>query len=597
MQVLDRTIGLNFKGNRATVSVWAPEAKELSVKTESLILPLKPAGRGYWSTTTDKILAGDKYWIVMDGKQFPDPASLAQPEGVHGPSMAVDLQYSWSDKDWLNLPLEDYIIYELHTGTFSLGSNFEGIGQKLDYLLELGITAIEIMPVASFPGERNWGYDGVFPSSVQQSYGGAHELQKLVELCHEKGLAVILDVVYNHVGPEGNYLPEFGPYFTKKYQTPWGEAVNFDDAGSDEVRKFIIENALMWFRDFHVDALRLDAVHAIKDFSASHILQEISRSTDELMKQTGRVHYLIAECDLNDPKYISTIKENGMGMDAQWVDEFHHALRVTAGEPKKGYYSDFSGIGQLAKSFEDAYVYTGTYSEERKRTFGRTASGHPAKQFIVFSQNHDQIGNRMLGERSGSLYSFEMQKLLAASVMLSPFIPLIFMGEEWGASSPFLYFVSHSDEQLIAQVREGRSAEFAAMHENGDAPDPQDENTFQRSKLNWTELESQSHKAMFEWFKTLISLRKNHEILCKSDLKAVRSHVFEDQNCMMVERGIQHGSELILCMYNFSGSVQQLSVPTHISLVQKIVDSATVEGNSPEALQPESFIAYSAKYV
>ena len=386
--------------------------------------------------------------------------------------MAVDLAYDWKDEQWKNIPFNDYIIYELHTGTFSPEGNFSGIKTRLDHLLSLGITAIEIMPVAAFPGDRNWGYDGVFPFAVQASYGGAKALQDLVAACHEKGLAVILDVVYNHVGPEGNYLEHFAAYFTDKYHTPWGRAVNFDDKDSDGVRAFVVENALMWFRDFHIDALRLDAVHAIKDFGAVHILEEIRRRTDELMKETGRIHYLIAESDLNDPRYISSIAQYGLGMDAQWVDEFHHALRVTAGENRIGYYLDFNGLSDLAKSYADAYVYTGAYSEERRKTFGRAAKNHPGQQFIVFSQNHDQVGNRMLGERSSTLYGFRMQRLMAAAVLCAPYLPLLFMGEEYGETSPFLYFVSHKDPELIEMVRKGRREEFAALHAKGECTRP-----------------------------------------------------------------------------------------------------------------------------
>ncbi|MEJ2883448.1 malto-oligosyltrehalose trehalohydrolase [Pedobacter sp. GR22-6] len=598
MQGLRRTIGLNFNEHQqAVINIWAPNAKRLSVKTASSIVVLQQQPHGYWGATSNELSEGEEYWLLLDEQLLPDPTALSQPRGVHGPSMALSLGYAWTDADWCNPALEDYLIYELHTGTFSPEGDFNGIAARLDHLLELGITAIEVMPIASFPGERNWGYDGVFPFAVQHSYGGAAGLQQLVDLCHAKGLAVILDVVYNHMGPEGNYLNEFGPFFTSKYQTPWGEAINFDDAGCDGVRDFVVENVLMWFRDFHIDALRLDAVHAIRDFSARHILQEIRLQTDELMKQTGRVYYLIAECDLNDPRYISDLSKNGMGMDAQWVDEFHHALRVSAGEPRKGYYADFSGLAQLAKSFQDAYVYTGAYSEERQKRFGRAATAHPAKQFVVFSQNHDQIGNRMLAERSSALYSFEMQKLLAAAVLLSPFIPLLFMGEEWGAGSPFLYFVSHTEEELIAKVREGRKAEFAAMHLNGTAPDPQDEQTFLDSKLNWEELEGQQQQQLFKWYKQLIALRKHEELLRRPELSAVRCQVFEEQKCLLIERGLSGSKAFICCLFNFSNTRQQLAVPAHMTLIEKIADSAVGNGNTLTSFQPESFLAYSAYYV
>lgn len=486
-----RNIGVNFdRQGLAIIKVWAPNANTLQVVLENanLHLPLSKQTQGYWSLETNQIKPGDLYWINIDGENLPDPASLDQPQGVHGPSKALDLLHNVpsNEGNWVNHPLNEYLIYELHAGTFSTEGNFEGIINRLDYLITLGINAIEIMPIAAFPGERNWGYDGVFPFAVQESYGGAEGLKALVHACHNRGIAIILDVVYNHMGPEGNYLPRFGPYFTDKYHTPWGSAINFDDNGCDGVREFFIENALMWFRDFHIDALRLDAVHAIKDLGAKHVLQEISQQTAMLSAQTGRIHYLIAESDLNDPRYISDLSNNGLGMDSQWVDEFHHALRVTAGEPRMGYYKDFNGIEDLAKSYRDAYVYTGAFSEERNRKFGKEATGHPGKQFVVFSQNHDQIGNRMLGERSAMLYSPNMQKLMAAAVFCAPFIPMIFMGEEWGSKDPFLYFVSHTDSELVEQVRKGRKDEFAAMHAEGEAPDPQSEKTFLQSKLDWT---------------------------------------------------------------------------------------------------------------
>ncbi|HYF03863.1 MAG TPA: alpha-amylase family glycosyl hydrolase, partial [Patescibacteria group bacterium] len=345
--VMRRTIGVNFLNNgEAEISIWAPLRESVALLFKNTKLLLKKDEWGYWNGTTNLLKKGDTYKILLDDeKELPDPASLSQPDGVHAHSQTIDVRnFAWTDTAWKNVPLQDYIFYELHTGTFTPEGTFNSIEEKLDFLKSLGITAIEIMPVAQFPGERNWGYDGVFPFAVQNSYGGAEGLQRLVNACHEKGIAVVLDVVYNHLGPEGNYFGEYGPFFTEKYKTPWGDAINFDDAYCDGVRKFFIENALMWFRDFHIDALRLDAVHAIKDFSPTHILKEIKEHVDELMQQTGRTHYLIVELDLNDNRFINPLQKGGYGMDAQWIDEFHHALRVTSGQEKSGYYSDFSGI-------------------------------------------------------------------------------------------------------------------------------------------------------------------------------------------------------------------------------------------------------------
>ena len=378
-----------FEDGSAQIVLWAPNADKAEIFLQhGKKLPLNKGDKGYWTLKTDQLKPGDGYkFLLNEKKELPDPASLAQPDGVHGPSQAIDLsKYQWQTNDWQPLPLSDYLIYELHTGTFTPQGTFEGIETKLQYLKELGVTAIEIMPVAQFPGERNWGYDGVFPYAVQNSYGGAEGLMKLVDTCHAHGLAVILDVVYNHVGPEGNYFNEFGPYFTNKYNTPWGNAINFDDAGCDEVRNYFVQNVLMWFRDFKIDALRLDAVHAIKDLSPKHILLQMREAVDQLMAETGRSHYMIIEFDLNDKRFIDPVEKHGYGMDAQWIDEFHHALRVTAGGERNGYYSDFAGIEHLAKSYSDAYVYDGVYSAERQKTFG-TKTDNPGSQFVVFSQN------------------------------------------------------------------------------------------------------------------------------------------------------------------------------------------------------------------
>jgi len=604
IDVLKRNIGLCDREGIWNFRVWAPLAKHVAIELDSNgdRIALEAEGYGYWGVETTAIQDGDLYRILLDeDRRLPDPASLAQPEGVHGPSMAVRLDgYSWRDKDWKNPDLGDYIIYELHTGTFSDEGDFEGIAAKLDHLVELGITAIELMPVAAFPGERNWGYDGVFPFAVQWNYGGAGGLRRLVECCHEKGLAVILDVVYNHLGPEGNCLSEFGPYFTEKYRTPWGNAINFDDRGCHGVREYFIENVLMWFRDFHIDALRLDAVHAIKDFSAVHILQAIRQHTDLLMEQTGRRHYLIAECDLNDPRYIEATEHNGLGMDAQWTDEFHHALRVSAGEERKGYYADFNGIRHLAKSYRDGYVYTGQFSEEREQYFGRLPEGHEGHQFVVFSQNHDQVGNRMMGERTSTLVSFEMQKLLAAAVLFSPYLPMLFMGEEWGETNPFQYFIDHEDPELVELVRKGRKEEFAAMHAEGESPDPKAVQTFLQCKLNWSLPETGRHERMLAYYRHLIALRKRNQVLRAGKRSELRCYTFDAQQCLMLERRLKGSNELVLCLMNFSGQPQHLQLPGHVISPTKLVDSAAPvwlgPDNAPGQIQSHSFIAYSAFY-
>ncbi|MXV51491.1 malto-oligosyltrehalose trehalohydrolase [Pedobacter sp. HMF7647] len=606
-----RSIGVNFQEDgKAVVRVWAPSADKLDllIVQTGEVVSLNKREFGYWQVTTDRLNAGDKYCFLIDGKiKRPDPASLSQPDGVHESSQAVSLkEFNWTDTGWTNPPLGDYIFYELHTGVFSPEGTFSGIEEKLDYLLELGITAIEIMPVAQFPGNRNWGYDGVFPFAVQNSYGGPNGLRHLINACHNKGVAVVLDVVYNHMGPEGNYFDSFGPYFTDKYNTPWGSAINVDDAWCDGVREYFIENALMWFRDFHVDALRLDAVHAIKDLSATHILREIKENVDALMKQSSRKHHLIVELDLNDHRFIDPVKNCGYGMDAQWIDEFHHALRVAAGGDTNGYYSDFDGINHLAKAYRDAYVFDGMYSPHRKKIFG-SKTGNPGWQFIVFSQNHDQVGNRMLGERSSQLFSFETQKLLAGAIIVSPFLPMFFMGEEWSEPNPFLYFVSHTDPELAEAVRKGRKEEFSDFHSAGEVPDPMAEGTFLKSKLQWGLLDKPDHERMFKYYQALISLRKNNQVLKKCNRDNLEVVADPENQLLLLERW--EGEHRLFCALNFSKQRRTAVIPPSEKDWNKLISSSDKQwggfedspeitiGNANLEVSPESVVIYFNNHV
>lgn len=601
-----RSIGITFRDDGyAVVRLWSPIAKSVSLKLKQDALPLTKLEHGFWELTTANVKPGDTYQFMLDDKILPDPASLSQPEGVHGPSQAVDVSaFNWTDTDWVNPNLATYIIYELHVGTYTPAGTFEAVITKLPHLKTLGVTALEIMPVSQFPGERNWGYDGVFPFAVHQRYGGAQGLQLLVDACHRHGLAVILDVVYNHLGPEGNYLREFGPYFTKKYTTPWGDAINFDDAGCDGVRQYFTENALMWLRDFHIDALRLDAVHAIRDFGPVHILEDIRRCTTSLICEQWRRYYLLVESDLNDTRFIQPTRKGGYGMDAQWTDEFHHALRVTTGQPRTGYYEDFNGIGHLAKSYRDAYVYDGQYSDHRQKYFGVKADGFAGEKFVVFSQNHDQVGNRMMGERTSTLVSFERLKVMAGAVLLSPYLPLLFMGEEYGETNPFLYFVHHSDAALIEAVRKGRSAEFASFHSEGNAPDPQAEETFQQSKLQWSLLENERHRVLFSFYQALIALRKSHAALHHLNRTTLDVTVNEAGETLLLHRW--HGTEHVWCAMNFSTLPQPMCIQEQRHL-QKELDSgdARWQGRAPSpdvlldgtfTLPSESIVVYTARY-
>jgi maltooligosyltrehalose trehalohydrolase len=461
-----------------------------------------------------------------DGREFADPASRFQPEGVQGPSVVVDTaKFQWTDQGFAEFSPSQAVIYELHTGTFTEEGTFESAISRLESLADLGVTAIELMPVAQYPGTRNWGYDGVFSFAVQNSYGGPRGLQKFVNAAHGIRLSVILDVVYNHLGPEGNFAGEFGPYFTDRYRTPWGRAMNFDGPGSDPVRAFFIQNALYWLEEFHIDALRLDAVHGIFDFSAHHFLAELKESVEGLAQRSGRKLFVIAESDLNDARFLCAPDRGGYGLDAQWSDDFHHALHTSLTHESKGYYKDFGSLEDLCTVLRDGWLYSGQFSLFRKRRHGNSAAGIAQSRFVVFSQNHDQVGNRAQGERLTQLVDFESLKLAAGVTLLSPFVPLLFMGEEYGETHPFLYFTNHSSPELNEGVRKGRGEEFAAFGWGDDFPDPGDEGTFKRCVLNWAAQETEPHRTLRRFYKTLMGIRKRFEIgEIKPQLRCDESH-------------------------------------------------------------------------
>lgn len=604
INLLKKSIGLSFLDGKATVSLWAPFAKKVTLQniTQGKHLQLEAKDYGYWQTETNNLKTGDRYMFSLDDDNpLPDPASLSQPEGVHKPSEAIDIKdFNWTDNDWVNPDFGDYILYELHTGTFTEQGTFESIISKFEHLKSLGVNAIELMPVAQFPGERNWGYDGVYPFAVQQSYGGAKALQAFVDTCHSHGFAVVLDVVYNHVGPEGNYLGTFAPYFTDKYKTPWGSAVNYDDAYCDPVRLFVIENALMWLRDFHIDALRLDAVHAIKDYSPNHIIKEMNEAVSLLNQIMTSPKYLIAETDLNNSRFIRGRKEDGYGLRAQWCDEFHHSMRVAAGQERTGYYKDFNGVADLAKSMKHAYVHTGQYSPSRHQKFGTSTKGITADHFVVFDQNHDQVGNRMLGERISQLVSYEMQKLMAAVVLTAPFVPLLFMGEEWGASTPFTYFVDHSDPALVQAIAKGRKEEFSHFNQTGEPLPAHDRATFLKSKLNWEEITHTSHDALLKYYQRLIYLRKNLLPLKNYDRSATEVLCNEEKEVIILERA--NKEQVVLCVFNFSKQSHEITLQENLYPLNILLSSANEEwgGNKnepyqttlhkPFEIQPESVI-------
>jgi maltooligosyltrehalose trehalohydrolase len=522
------------------IKLWAPKANRVDLEIRGVRLAMSKPEEGWWEVQTELATPGADYGFMVDGGQpLPDPRSAWQPHGVHGPSKIYDHQaFYWTDTGWQPAPLSSAVIYELHVGTFSPEGTFAGVAKRLDHLMDLGVTHLELMPVNGFSGSRGWGYDGVNLFAPHEAYGGPQGLKGLVDDCHARGLAVILDVVYNHLGPEGNYLEQFGPYLTDRYSSPWGKAVNLDGPGSDEVRRFFCDNALMWLRDYHFDGLRIDAVHAIVDTSAVHFLEQLAVEVEELQAQVGRHLTLIAESDLNDPRVIRPREIGGYGIDAQWNDDFHHALHTVLTGERDGYYSDFGSLSDLAKALNQAFIYDGRYSEYRQRRHGRPVKGLSGLKFLAYLQNHDQVGNRAKGERSSHLMSTGRLKVAAALVFTSPFIPMLFQGEEWGSSSPFRYFTDHSDPELQQAVREGRQQEFAAFGWKPETvPDPQAVKTFERSKLDWDERSREPHCSLLDWHRRLIHLRRNLPSLTDGRLDRVRVAFNEEALWLALERG------------------------------------------------------------
>ncbi|TMR27398.1 malto-oligosyltrehalose trehalohydrolase [Actinomadura geliboluensis] len=496
-------------------TVWAPAADRVEVVVGGTGHPMEARPSGWWEATVADAVHGTDYGFVLDGSDevLPDPRSPWQPNGVHGQSRVYDHgRFAWTDQHWHGRPLPGSVLYEMHVGTFTPEGTFDAATDRLDHLVALGIDAVELLPVASFPGRHGWGYDGVHLWAPHEPYGGPDGLKRFVDAAHARGLAVVLDVVYNHLGPDGNRLGSFGPYFTSAHATPWGDAVNFDQEGSDEVRAFVVQNALMWLRDYHFDGLRLDAVHAITDHSATHLLEELGRAVAAESAHLGRQLFLIAESDLNDPRLVTSREAGGYGLDAQWSDDFHHALHAALTGERQGYYCDFGSLETLKKALTRVFVHDGTMSTYRGRHHGRPVNVRetPAHRFLGFLQNHDQVGNRASGDRIGALLpSPGLLKVGAALLLLAPFTPMLFMGEEWGASTPWCYFTDHRDPELARAVSEGRRREFARHGWAGEVPDPQAVDTFRRSVLDWTEPDDPYHADLLEWHRALIALRRS----------------------------------------------------------------------------------------
>lgn len=523
-----------------TFRVWAPRASQVELTLGARRIAMRPGGEGWWQVEEPAAGPGAEYGFALDGSPpLPDPRSPWQPTGVHGPSRVLDHgAFTWSDARWQPPPLAAAVVYELHVGTFTGAGTFEAVIERLDHLVRLGITHVELMPVVEFPGARGWGYDGVDLFAPHHAYGGPVGLKRLVDACHGRGLAVTLDVVYNHLGPVGNYLGRFGPYFTDRYRTPWGEAVNLDAAGSDEVRRFLCDNALMWLRDYHVDGLRIDAVHAMLDRSATHVLEQLAAEVRALEGHLGRHLVLIAESDLNDPRLVQAPVAGGYGLDAQWNEDYHHALHALLTGERQGYYADFGGMGDVATALREGFVYAGRRSAYRRRRHGRPATGLGGHRFVGCLQNHDQVGNRARGERMSELVGLGRLMIGAALVLTAPFVPMLFQGEEWGARTPFQYFTDHDDPALGAAVRDGRRREVTAFGWNPEAvPDPQVRETFERSRLDWTEPAREPHASLLDWHRGLIRLRRAHPELSDGRMDLVRVDWDEQAGWMRLERG------------------------------------------------------------
>jgi maltooligosyltrehalose trehalohydrolase len=540
--------------------VWAPKARAVDLilvdGDQRRALPMRGED-GYFCRVEGETPEGQRYAYRIDGgPERPDPASLWQRDGVHGPSAFFRPEaFSWGDKGWKGVRREDLVFYELHVGTFTREGTFGAIIPRLRELKEMGVTAIELMPVAQFPGSRNWGYDGVLPYAAQDSYGGPRGLQELVDACHRAGLAVFLDVVYNHFGPEGNYLREFGPYFTDRYQTPWGSAVNFDGPGCDAVRDYVLDNARMWLDEFHLDGLRLDAVHAIYDMGARPILRAIAEVGEEAARKTGRPVHVIGESGLNDPRLLLPPERGGHGLSGQWADDFHHALHVHLTGERRGYYTDYGGARDLARVLESPFLFAWDYSPSRGRKHGAPPEGLAGDRFVVCIQNHDQVGNRPRGERLGSLVGSPAKQRLAASLLLlSPHLPLIFMGEEYGEDAPFPFFCSFSDPQLQQAVREGREREFAEFAEAGVLPDPLDESTFDSARLSWSWPEGTPRAGLRRLYADLLAARREWPALRDFERRSARLLPDEESGpVLLVVRGVS-----AMVVANLSETIQLL---------------------------------------
>ena len=558
-----------------TFRLWAPDATQVELAADGRRMVMESSDGGWWERRDPDAGPGARYGFSLDGGPLrPDPRSMSQPDGVHGLSEVVDhSRFAWSSENWRGVHLPGSVLYELHVGTFSPEGTFTAAIDHLGHLVDLGVDVVELMPVAEFSGSRGWGYDGVDLFAPHHAYGGPDGLKRFVDACHGAGLGVVMDVVYNHLGPAGNYLSEFGPYFTPSHRTNWGDAVNFDGPGSAEVRRFVVDNALMWLRDYRCDGLRLDAVHAIADDSAFHILEQLSNEVEALSCHTRRPLFLIAENDTNDPRLARDREAGGFGMKAVWADEWHHAVHAALTGERGGYYEDFGPLSMVAKAARQAWVYDGVWSPHRRRVHGRSPAGLSGHQFVISVQNHDQVGNRALGERLSSLTTPGRLKIAAVLMLTGPFTPMLFHGEEWAAASPFQYFTDHEDAGLGKSVSAGRRNEFAAFGwDPAGIPDPQDPDTFTRSKLDWAERNKEEHQEVETWYRALISLRRTHPELSDPRLAEIETSYDEGGGWLIVRRG------RLGVAVNLAGVDRVLRVPEGALLLCASSSSVAIRG-------------------
>ena len=565
--------------------VWAPEAEDVVLRVDGTDVAATAEHGGWWSADAEAG-HGTRYGWQLDGAEpLPDPRSRWQPDGVHGLS-AVDAEdFRWTDDGWHGFHLPGAVLYELHVGTFTEAGTFDGVIERLPHLVELGIDAIELLPVAAFPGERGWGYDGVDLFATHDAYGGPAGLRRLVDAAHAAGVGVVLDVVYNHLGPDGNVLGAYGPYFSDRHQTNWGDAVNLDGPGSDEVRRFFVDNACMWLGDFHLDGLRIDAVHALVDDSAYHLLEQLADEVADLAAHVRRPCWLIAESDRNDPRYVRPAEAGGFGLDAAWADEWHHALHAVVSGETSGYYEDFGSLDELAVALEQAWVYAGRYSEHRGRVHGRSPAGIAGHRFVVSVQNHDQIGNRASGDRLGASVSLDRLRIAATLMLLGPFTPMLFQGEEWNASSPFRYFTDHQDAELGRAVSEGRRSEFSSFGwDPSDVPDPQDRATFDASVLRWDERTEPGRTELLQWYRDCIALRRRIPAL--TDGRWDRQVVEHDADAGWIS--MHRGPVSIAANLGSAAATIEVPAGTDVASIagRELVSGATLSGPTLE-LRPD----------